>query len=70
MDDRNPMPFDQVQKKLASPATLAASLASMSDAFGAAFEDWEEETRLAYVGVVVRHAELGVSPTAATPPKT
>ena len=62
MDDRNPMTFEQVQQKLANPQTLDASieaLRSMLDIEGSP-ETWHEESRLALVGIVVRHAELGV----------
>lgn len=61
MDDGNPLTIDQIQKKLASPATLDAALAYLYDELGALGDDWEDESRLAYCGVVVRHAELGVA---------
>jgi hypothetical protein len=62
MDDRNPLSFDQIQERLANPATLAAALAALAEAAGVPFEEWDERDRLAYAGVVVRHAELGVAP--------
>ena len=60
MDDRNPLSFDQVQKQLASPETLAAALAALDDAVGQPLDAWDDAARLAFVGVVVRHAEFGV----------
>ena len=63
MDDRNPMSFEQVQQKLADPRTLDASinaLQEMQDAGGPP-ETWDELARLALVGIIVRHAELGVA---------
>lgn len=60
MDDRNPLTPDQVHQKLASAATLAAALAELEDAFGDDLDSWDETERLAFVGVVVRHAEAGV----------
>jgi hypothetical protein len=62
MDDRNPLTFEQVQQQLASPRTLQCAL----DALAASLpnpdnlESWDDEQRLAYAGVVIRHAELGV----------
>jgi hypothetical protein len=61
MDDRNPLTPDQVHKQLAGPETLAAAVAVLQEAFGDDVEAWDEVDRLAFVGVVVRHAELGVS---------
>jgi hypothetical protein len=62
MDDRNPIPFDEAQRSLASPATLAAAIEILRDAVGPeiAWDDWDEVERLAFAGVVVRHAEFGV----------
>lgn len=60
MDDRNPMPFDQVQRKLASRETLAASVDALRAEHGDDFDAWDEVVRLGFAGVVVRHAELGV----------
>jgi hypothetical protein len=57
MDDRNPMTLDQVHSRLADPATLDASIAALRETFGEDFETWDEVARLAYAGVVVRHAE-------------
>jgi hypothetical protein len=61
MDDRNPLSPDQIHKKLASPETLAAAIAALVDAVGQPPNAWDETARLAFVGVVVRHAELGVA---------
>jgi hypothetical protein len=61
MDDRNPLTYDQVQKQLANPATLAAAVDALTREFGADLEVWDEVARLGFVGVVVRHAECGVA---------
>jgi len=62
MDDRNPMTFEQVQQSLADPRTLAASIEALREAVGpeVAPDDWDDESRLAMVGVIVRYAELKV----------
>jgi len=62
MDDRNPLTFEQVQERLADPRTLDASIAALRDSLdqGSPPEAWDELARLALVGIVVRHAELGV----------
>jgi hypothetical protein len=63
MDDRNPLTFEQVQARLANPRTLEAAIDSLRETLEPADappESWNEETRLALAGIVVRHAELGV----------
>ena len=60
MDDRNPLSFEQVQQQLAGPETLGASLEALEAEFGPDPDAWDEIARLAYAGVVVRHAELKV----------
>src|SRR3954454_9743461 len=60
MDDRNPTPFEQVQRQLPGPGTLAAAVAVLVESVDRPFEEWDEVERLAFAGVVVRHAELGV----------
>src|SRR5947209_3866265 len=62
MDDRNPLGFDEVQGRLASPETLAAAVEALRQAVGpdVPFADWDDADRLAFAGVVVRHAEFGV----------
>jgi hypothetical protein len=62
MDDRSALSFDQVQQKLANSATLAAAVESLRQAVGpdTPFDDWDETERLAFAGIVVRHAEFGV----------
>ena len=60
MDDSNPMTFDQAQQSLASPATLAAAVEILRDTFEVPMDEWDEVERLAFAGVVVRHAEFGV----------
>ena len=61
MDDRNPITFDQVQQQLANPETLAAALGALEAEFGTDLDAWDEDERLAFAGVVVRHAEAGVA---------
>ena len=64
MDDRNPMPFEQVQKRLADGRTLNAAVAVLEEMVGTALAGdraaWDEAARLALAGIVVRHAECGV----------
>ncbi|MDR3636739.1 MAG: hypothetical protein P4L84_23245 [Isosphaeraceae bacterium] len=60
MDDASPLTFEQVQERLASPETLAAAIAALERTVGAPFEEWDEMDRLAFAGIVVRHAELAV----------
>jgi hypothetical protein len=62
MDDRNPLTFDQVQQRLANPETLAAAVEALREAVGPdkPWDGWDEVARLAFAGVVVRHAECGV----------
>ena len=62
MDDGNPLSFEQVQQKLADPRTLDAAIEAVQETLGVNGppETWDELARLALVGVVVRHAELGV----------
>ena len=60
MDDRNPMTPEQIHTKLASPETLAAAVDALREVVGLPWDEWDEVDRLGFVGVVVRHAELGV----------
>ena len=60
MDDRNPLPFDEVQRRLANPDTLGAAVEALAGQLGADLDAYDDEARLAFVGVVVRHAEAGV----------
>jgi hypothetical protein len=61
MEDDNPLTFEQIQAQLASEATLHEALAALLEEFGGVPDAWEDpEARLAYAGVVVRHAELRV----------
>jgi hypothetical protein len=62
MDDRNPLTFEQVQARLADARTLIAAIAALQDSLEEEIppDSWDELTRLALVGIVVRHAELGV----------
>ena len=65
MDDRNPLSFEQVQKRLADGKTLAAAVSVLEELVGAALDGdpgcWDDAARVAFAGVVVRHAELGVA---------
>ena len=65
MDDRNPLSFEQVQKRLADGRTLAASVEALEELIEAKLTDdpeaWDDAARLAFAGIVVRHAELGVA---------
>ena len=62
MDDRNRTPFEEVQATLANPETLAEALEALRESVGVdlPLEAWDDEARLAFAGVIVRHAELGV----------
>jgi hypothetical protein len=60
MDDASPLTYEQVQQQLGNGETLAASIASLCDTVDAPFEEWDAIDRLAFAGIVVRHAELGV----------
>jgi hypothetical protein len=61
MDDRNPLTPEQIQKKLANSETLAAAVEALREEVDLPWDEWDELDRLGFVGVVVRHAELGVS---------
>ncbi len=60
MDDDNPLSPEQVQAKLANEATLRATIEAFENEFGSNTAEWDESARLAYAGIVVRHAELQV----------
>lgn len=60
MDDRCPLSYDQVQQQLATAETLAAAVEALIERVDAPFDDWDEIDRLAFAGIIVRHAELGV----------
>ena len=61
MADENPLTTDQVERRLASAETLAAAVEALVESVDRPFEEWDEVERLAFAGVVVRHAELGVA---------
>jgi hypothetical protein len=63
MDDRNPLTFEQVQERLADSRTLDAAIQALQSSLDPPrpSETWDDLTSLALVGIVVRHAELGVS---------
>lgn len=60
MDDGNPLTIDQIQKRLANSSTLEAAVSSITNEVDAPWDDWDDEQRLGFAGIVVRHAELGV----------
>ncbi|MFO0951980.1 MAG: hypothetical protein U0835_12670 [Isosphaeraceae bacterium] len=62
MDDRNPVPFDEAQKRLCNAETLAAAVEILRGEVGPerSWDEWDYEARLAFAGVVVRHVEFGV----------
>ena len=61
MDDRNPLPYEKVHEQLASPVTLAASLEALNQLIEEQeLEESDGEAQLAWVGVVLRHAECRV----------
>jgi hypothetical protein len=60
MDDRNALRYEQVHELLANPKTLAAAVAVLTESQGRDLAAWDEVGRLAFAGVVVRHAELGL----------
>jgi hypothetical protein len=60
MDDRNPLTFDQAQESLANSQTLIEALEILREWVSKPFEEWDDVDRLAFAGVVVRHAEFGV----------
>ncbi len=60
MEDHNPLTIEKIQQRLANSATLAASIANLTADVDRPWEEWDEEQRLGFVGVVVRHAELRV----------
>jgi hypothetical protein len=60
MDDRNPMTREQIQAKLANPDTLAQAIAYHREEAGPEVDDWDEDERLGFVGVIIRHAELNI----------
>ena len=63
MDDRNALSFEQVQARLANNLTLDAAIAALRKGLDLeeSTDEWDETARLALAGIVVRHAELGVS---------
>src|SRR5579872_4878937 len=60
MDDGCPLTLEQVQERLANPATLAAAIGVLRETVGQPFDAWDEVERLTFAGIVVRHAELNV----------
>lgn len=63
MDDRNPVPFEKVQERLAGAHTLTAALAALEELStntDVDDDDDEDDPDLAYAGVVVRHVECRV----------
>ena len=61
MDDRNPLTPEQIHARLANSETLAAAVEALREEVDLPWDDWDETDRLGFVGVVVRHDELGVA---------
>lgn len=61
MDDRNPVPFEKVQEQLASVETLKAALAALEELVAELDPEDEDDSALAYAGIVVRHVECKVT---------
>lgn len=65
MDDGNPLSFDQVQKKLANDKTLSESIHALEELIAVKLDGdpglWDEFARLAFAGIIVRHAEFGIA---------
>jgi hypothetical protein len=61
MADENPLTTEQVERQLANVETLARAVEALVESVDRPFEEWDEVERLAFAGVVVRHAELGVA---------
>ncbi len=62
MDDDNPLSVEQVHETLADERTLAQALAILRDQFGADAAAWDDdEAKLGFVGIIVRHAEKGIA---------
>ena len=66
MDDGNPLGVDEIHRRLADARTLGAAIEALIVEHGVELDAWDDEARLAYAGVVVRHAELGVAVDGAT----
>lgn len=60
MDDRNPMPYEKVHEELGNLETLAESLKALDSALEHPALQGDEEEKLAWVGIVLRHAECKV----------
>ena len=60
MADENPLTPEQVEARLADAESLAKAVEALVESVGRPFEEWDEVERIAFAGVVVRHAELGV----------
>jgi hypothetical protein len=61
MADENPLTTEQVERRLANAETLTRAVEALVESVDLPFEEWDEVERLAFAGVVVRHAELGVA---------
>lgn len=63
MEDADPTPLEVAQARLANAETLRAALEALTEEFGIGEGDetgWDEDRRVSYCGVVVRHAEWGI----------
>ena len=60
MADDNPATVEQIHQKLLNAKTLTAAVEALNVPLEQRVEDWDEIERLAFAGIVVRHAEFGV----------
>ena len=60
MEDDNPLTIDQIHRQLANAATLDAAVENYRAEVDQPWDNWDDEQRLALVGIVVRHAEMNV----------
>jgi hypothetical protein len=60
MEDGNPLTVEQIQANLSNAQTLAAAIEDLNDQAETPEAEWDEVHRLAFAGIIVRHAELGV----------
>ena len=61
MEDDNPLTIDQIHQRLANALTLEAAVSSLCAEVDRPWDDWDEENQLAFAGIIVRHAELGIA---------
>jgi len=57
MDDRNPLPYEKVHEQLANEETLKESLVALDEMVEGVAQELDDESKLAWAGVVIRHVE-------------